>query len=200
MWQDNKPVPVVATNSDPTLPVTVLRKNKDGSRAIVPCVESMAYNRFMGGVDRNDQLRGYYHVRLKCRKFYKYIFWFLFDVAVTNSYILFRQYVESPESSISDLKTFRVELARNLIADYCSRKRPGRPSHSAPVKRFCQSLFPVRGAEKGRRCYYCSTYNHVRHETVWYCRDCDHFLYHNGKETDCFLLYHTHHVINDGST
>ena len=29
------------------------------------------YNRFMGGVDMADQLRGYYHVRMKCRKFYK---------------------------------------------------------------------------------------------------------------------------------
>ena len=42
----------------------------------------------MGGVDRGDQLRGYYHVRLKCVKNYKYIFWFLFEVAVTNAYIL----------------------------------------------------------------------------------------------------------------
>ena len=42
----------------------------------------------MGGVDDNDQLRGYYHVRLKCRKLYKYIFWFLFDVAIVNSFIV----------------------------------------------------------------------------------------------------------------
>ena len=27
----------------------------------------------MGGVNRNDQLRDYYHVRLKSRKYYKYI-------------------------------------------------------------------------------------------------------------------------------
>ena len=30
----------------------------------------------------NDELRGYYHVRLKCRKYYKYIFWFQFDLIV----------------------------------------------------------------------------------------------------------------------
>ena len=198
VWQDNEPVPVIATNADPTVATEVHRKNKDGSRAVVRCPESVElYNRYMGGVDRNDQLRGYYHVRLNCRKFYKYIFWFLFDVSVTKSYILFRQYVGNPEKCISDLKTFRVELARCLIADYCSRKCPGHPSLSAPIKRFCQAHFPVRGAEKGRRCFYCYTYNHVRHETVWYCRDCDHFLCHNGRENDCFLLYHTHHVINE---
>ena len=198
VWQDNKPVPVIATNGDPTVRTEVHRKNKDGSRAVVPCPESVElYNRYMGGVDRNDQLRGYYNVRLKCRKFYKYIFWFLFDVSVTNSYIVFRQYVRNPDKCVSDLKTFRVELASSLIADYCSRKRPGRPSLSAPTKRFCQAHFPVRGAERGRRCFYCYTYNHARHETVWYCKDCDRFLCHNGRENDCFLLYHTHHVINE---
>ena len=45
------------------------------------------YNKFMGGVDCNDQLRQYYEVRMKGRK-YKYLWWFLFDVAVTNAYIL----------------------------------------------------------------------------------------------------------------
>lgn len=46
----------------------------------------------MGGVDRGDQLRQYYHLRLKSRKFYKYIFWFLVDVSITNTYILHKAY------------------------------------------------------------------------------------------------------------
>ena len=135
VWQDNKPVPVIASNGDPTIQTEVLRKGKDGSRVQVICPQSVAlYNTYMGGVDHNDQLRGYYNVRLKCRKFYKYIFWFLFNVAVTNSYILFRQYVQNPDIRVPDLKTFHVELAQSLIADYCSRKHPGRPSLSAPIK------------------------------------------------------------------
>ncbi len=43
----------------------------------------------MGGVNLGDQYRGYYHVRMKCRKFYKYIINFLFDVTITNSFILY---------------------------------------------------------------------------------------------------------------
>ena len=35
----------------------------------ISCPENVnLYNRFMGGVDMADQLRGYYHVRMKCRK------------------------------------------------------------------------------------------------------------------------------------
>ena len=99
----------------------------------------------MGGVDQNDQLRGYYHVQLKCRKYYKYIFWFVFDVAVINSYILSRHYIDL---NIKDVKTFRAELAKGLIGEYSSRKCSGRRPTLQLAKRFCSAHFPVRGSEK----------------------------------------------------
>ena len=75
VWQDNGPVTVAATNSDLTVEAQVVWKKRDGSTIVVKCPQSVVlYNKYMGGVDNNDQLRGYYHVRLKCRKFYKYIF------------------------------------------------------------------------------------------------------------------------------
>ena len=69
----------------------------------------------MGGVDRNDQLRGYYNVRMKCQKLYKYIFWCSLDVSITNAYILYKCF-GSQEKKISDLKSFRVDLAKSLVA------------------------------------------------------------------------------------
>ena len=192
VWQDSRTVTAAATNVDPTQTVEVMRKKKDGSKVAVKCPQSIAlYNKYMGGVDHNDQLRGYYHVRLKCRKYYKYIFWFMFDLAITNTYVLYKTYTDH---TIQNLKTFRTELARSLIGEYASRKRPGRPSGSQPVKRFCSSHFPVRGAEKAHRCHYCHSYKHERHETVWYCRDCQFFICHSGRDDDCFWLYHMHHV------
>ena len=62
VWQDNKPVVVVATNSDPTVSMRVQRRNRDGTRTAVACPQSVAGYEFMGGVDRNNQLRGYYNV------------------------------------------------------------------------------------------------------------------------------------------
>ena len=91
VWQDTKPVVVVSTAHDPTSTTTVRRKRGDGSTILVTCPQAIVdYNQHMGGVDRGDQYRKYYHVRMKSRKSYKYIFWFLFETCILNSFILHR--------------------------------------------------------------------------------------------------------------
>ena len=108
---------------------TVLWRQKDRTRITVPCPLSIIdYSQFMGGVDRGDQVRGYYSCRTKCRKFYKYIFYFLFDVAIMNAYILQKGYCGSVP--FSTIKAFRLQLATELTGDYCSRRRVGRGSVS----------------------------------------------------------------------
>ena len=79
----------------------------------------MDYNTYMGGVDRGDQVRGYYSCRTKCRIFYKYRFHFLLDV-ITNAFILQKGYCE--DTPFSSIKEFQPNLASELIGDYCSRK------------------------------------------------------------------------------
>ena len=69
-----------------------------------------------------DQLRQYYQLRLKSRKVYKYIFWFLVDVSITNAFIL-HQYNTSTSTRPSPFKAFRLELAKGWMGDYNSRKR-----------------------------------------------------------------------------
>ena len=60
VWQDTKPVLAIATKMD-----SVIRTQKDGSRNEYSSPKSISLcNMYMGGVDLNDQLRGYYHVRL----------------------------------------------------------------------------------------------------------------------------------------
>lgn len=112
------------------------------------------YNRYMGGVDKGDQLRGYYVVRLKSMN-YRYIFWFLFDVSVTNAYILSTY---APTTSVSksqqNLKCFRLKLARQLIGTYQSRKHPGRPRRTSS-ERTITELQHAPSHAKSKRCTYC---------------------------------------------
>ena len=82
------------------------------------------WEEYMGGVDRGDQLRGYYSCRTKSRKFYKCIFYFLLDTAITNVFVLYKHYAASPKHKT--MQDFRVRLANELIGDYCSHRRAGR--------------------------------------------------------------------------
>ena len=141
----------------------------------------------MGGVDLNDQLRKYYEVRLKGRKYYKYLWWFIFDVAVTNAFLLSKHYTTQ---TVTSVKGFRTDLARALIAEFNGRKRRGRPSsQSGSSSSFCEDHFPRR-AEKQRRRHFCYTSRRERHETTWYCDTCQMYLCHSGRQNDCYLLYH----------
>ena len=64
VWQDTT---VSSTNCQNVPLDSVMRKLKTGERKCYPSITQ--YNCYMGGVDRNDQLQQYYHVRLKCRKY-----------------------------------------------------------------------------------------------------------------------------------
>ena len=129
---------VMSTCCQPNEKGSVLRRQRDGTRISLPCPQAIIqYNTYMGGVDRGDQLRGYYSCRSKSRKFYKYIFYFLLDTTITNAYILYTRHTESP--TFKHMKDFRVALAKSLIGDYCSRRRPGRGGtalRSIPLRHF----------------------------------------------------------------
>ena len=161
VWKDNKPVTMLSTLCSPSDVVTVQRRKKDGSIITVDCPRSVKlYNQHMGGVDKGDQLRGYYRVRLKSQKNYKYIFWFIFDTCITNAYILSKYSPSTVCSSKYNLKNFRLLLAKQLIGSYSSRKRPGRP-RSTPSSLRLTSVphlehHPSHG-ERSRRCKYCKT-------------------------------------------
>ena len=129
-WLDRNTVTVMATNCQPADAGTVLSGTQDGSRIPVPCPQSIIlYNTYMGGVDIGDQLRGYYRCGTKSRNFYKYIFYFLLDVAITNAFILMKNHTS--KGSKMTIKDFRLALASELVGDYCSRRRRGHTSSSS---------------------------------------------------------------------
>ena len=68
---------VMATNVQPDEQGTVRRMQRDATSVEVQAPTSiLTYNKWMGRVDRGDQLWQYYHLRLRSRKFYKYILGF----------------------------------------------------------------------------------------------------------------------------
>ncbi len=181
---------VMYTGYHPTATTTVARTQRDTTKHDVPCPTACAeYNKHMGGVDRGDQLRSYYHIRMKSRKFYKYIANFLFDVSVTNAFILYR--TTHLGMKMTNRK-FREILADQLIGDYCSRRRAGRGGNS--IKSLQLMHFPTKVPSGNRerkrgRCSLCQE-GHERKDTPWFCTECGVWLCHPGTPDDCFYLWH----------
>lgn len=125
----------------------------------------------MGGVDHNDQLRGYYNIEIKSRKYYKYVFYAAFDVAITNSLIM-SKFI--PSLKKKDLKEFRVTLANELIGTYNSRKRRGRLRKTNQLEVSVHYIFRQKLKKEGID---------VIIVLNTFC--------HTGKEDDCFLVYHS---------
>ena len=127
----------------------------------------------MGGVDQGDQLQGYYRCRSKSRKFYKHIFYFFLDVAITNAYILMKNCNSS--CPFKDFKSFRLQLAKDLIGKYCScrhRGRGGTVVHPLPFRHYPIRLDADNDGPRHPRGP-CAHHRNVHHRRVlssWYCR------------------------------
>ena len=148
----------------PNKPVSWRCRQMDGRRVHVPRpLPIHIYNRFMGGVDKNDQLRGYYSVRIKSRKSYKYLFWFLFNLAVVNSFILYCLSTATGERKRS--KTFC--WTSPPIHSYNSRKYRGWPhTESACPQRMHVPHYPTKTAQGQCRM---SSKHGKRGMTSWWC-------------------------------
>ena len=81
VWQDTRLVTFISSGHK-----SIRRKRVDGSMINVECPDSIVDYKYMGGVDREDQLRKYYHVHVKSSHTSTYFGLFL--KCVLNSFIL----------------------------------------------------------------------------------------------------------------
>ena len=89
---------------------------KDGvlHRQYVPAVLP-AYNKFMCGVDRSNQLGRTYDFDRKSARFWKCLFYKFFNFAVNNAYILHKHDCQHLGIRAKDLLAFRLELVRTML-------------------------------------------------------------------------------------
>jgi Transposase IS4 len=124
-WLDNKAVHFITT-ADTTAMQTVQRRIQN-EKVNVPAPEVVAnYNKFMGGVDKHDKLRstfalGKHH---KFKKYYVKLMLFLFDIALTNSWIYYKLKNKEKTKKAEARADFFLSLATELVkpdVDWASR-------------------------------------------------------------------------------
>ncbi|KAF2894023.1 hypothetical protein ILUMI_12150 [Ignelater luminosus] len=155
------------------------------------------YNDTMGGVDRVDQhLADYTLPRKRGKKYYKKIFFHLFDLALWNSFVLY-----SKTGGAETALEYRMDIVKLIMekyhhSEFCSAT--GRPSVIPTPLRLTGRHFPeyIPGTEKKnnptRQCAMCARVRDghgkkIRRESRYYCPDCDVAL----CVAPCFRVYHT---------
>jgi hypothetical protein len=138
VWHDKRDVLLLSTNSGPRSDGTVEKKIGNGKQKIhIPCPNAvMNYTRNMGGVDLSDQFREYYGVGHSSKKWWKFVFHFIINVCIVNSYILYD--LKSRLSRTAHGKrqlTYRKNVVQQLIGTYTSHKHTGK-KRSLPIETY----------------------------------------------------------------
>lgn len=175
-WMDKKPVNFLSSAHTPRKTTSVLRRLKNGKRVSVHCPTVVdVYNKYMGGVDRFDQYRERYETGRKSKKWWFRIYYFLLDLAIVNSYILWKL-CQPPNFKVNQL-TYRLNLARQLINGFSTRKKQGRPPNYFKCKvpnevRQSRAAHMPKKEISSRRCKYCSSKNRKQTRTKFICTFC----------------------------
>ena len=155
-WHDKRDISFLSTNVLPSEPSRLVARKKNGRNIQIekPRVADV-YTADMGGVDRADQLRSFYFAGYSSRKWYRYIFWFLFNLSVCNSFILESIYRTNQGERKRPMINFRLDLAKQLIDGFTQRKRKRRSQEALtqPVAR--EEHLSVHVTGRKRKCVQC---------------------------------------------
>ena len=90
----------------------------EGDRAAEIPLSLHHYRFDMGGVDRSNQKRKYYHTGRKNNRWWTYLACYLIDVAIVNSYICYQQ--KHTDTKLTH-KFFQLAVGKQLIGGFSSR-------------------------------------------------------------------------------
>ena len=115
-WMDKRPVIMLTTiHSDDVISSERRSKRAEGGREKVEKPVVVAeYNKFMGGVDKADQFLSYYGFSHRTVRWWRRAFFFLLDMAVVNSYIIYTQKYTSSRRFTHE--QYIIQLATDLLA------------------------------------------------------------------------------------
>ena len=143
----------------------------------------------MRAVDQVDMQNSFSGCLRKTIKWYKKLFFRLFDIAVQNSYSMYNV----RNGKTHELSEFRQGHARELFEEYGSTRSQmkGKPSTDSPPRlTACHFIAFVHKDNVKKRCFVCNhtvKWDNKRCDTRFHCPDCDVPL----CNPDCFTEYYS---------
>ena len=152
------------------------------------------YNKYMLGVDKLDQLTSYYSFLHKSVKWWRKVFFWILEVAVVNSYILYKEQTTAQRGKPIPHLIYRRNVIIALSEPIRSTAIPRRINHGGQsIERLKPIPHYLEKGEKRRDCKVCSRRSDAegkRHLTLYNCATC------TDKPplcpSECFKVYHTH--------
>lgn len=196
-WHDKRIVSLLSTiHGDNTVSVERRSRQAEGGREVVEKPEAITeYNKYMGGVDRGDQLLSYYGFPHRTVKWWRRAFFFLIDAAIVNSYTMYCQQTQGRRLSH---ESFRIELAKDMLK--AASPQPAQSLHGPqhqpqqPLARLTERHFPgqleksATGRQLQRACAVCSNKKgRGRKTTTFFCKQCNLPM----CIVPCFELHHS---------
>lgn len=175
-WRDRREVLAISSeHSNELVEVT----NRRGEQKMKPEAISM-YNKYMSGIDRQDQMLSYYPCERKTLRWYKKIGIHYFQLFLLNSYYI---YIENVKKCT--LYDYRLSVISALVKNQTSIILP-------PQKK--QTHFPIKVLKNNKniyvrkRCKVCHSKG-IRKTTIFYCPECEG---HPGLCIEnCFEVHHS---------
>ncbi|XP_051799572.1 piggyBac transposable element-derived protein 4-like [Acanthochromis polyacanthus] len=123
----------------------------------------------MGGVDLSDALIGYYSVHHKSMKWYKTFFYHFLDIAIVNSFLLFKEMCKArADLTEKSHKMFREQLAAEMLSFAV-----GSAPQPAPMLMCKPAYYGTDATQSRRYCRRCQDRGTPRVNTPVYCRKCN---------------------------
>jgi hypothetical protein len=128
----------------------------------------------MGGVDRTDQMAATCRSVRKYIKWYKKLFFYIFDMCIINSFVL-----SKVVGGKYDLTSFKLKLVEEMVSSstlpiYSGRGRPySLPNPERLVGRHFPEKIPATDtrSKPQKRCKLCHLKS-IRKETIYQCKLC----------------------------
>ena len=169
------------------------------------------YDKYMGGVDRSDQMVSYATFNARTLKWWKRVIFHVFSLAILNAYILYKS--TTTDAVKMSHRQFRKNLVRQLVSSVNKEDVPGMNSPTGrpkapqePIMRLMGRHFPEKIVAEGKKknvsqsCAVCTTAERKKdqaagvkrkrpgRESSYQCSDCKKAL----CVDPCFRLYHTY--------
>lgn len=159
-WRDKREVTYISPEFENGMVPTTNRK---GTETLKP-LPIKQYNKFMSGIDRQDQMNSYYHFTRKTIRWYKKLGIHIIQMLLLNSYNLYNQYNIGTTISLYD---FRIIVLSKIL------HKPEKLSKSLSIEKHIPSTHEMGGNGRNlrKKCQLCYK-NGIRKDSIYYCDAC----------------------------